>query len=65
VAVAEWVFAEAPSVASYFQRATMPMADMDGLLAQLNEPGATVEDVAARFVAQRGDIWRKWTGNAP
>lgn len=65
IAVAEWVFSEAPSVASYFQRATMPMAEMNALLAELNEPGATVEGVAQRFVAERGDLWRHWTGAAP
>src|SRR5690606_35503342 len=43
VALSEWVFAEAPLIASYFQRASVPLAEMDRLLAQLNEPGATVE----------------------
>lgn len=65
IAVAEWVFSEAPRVASYFQRATMPMAEMNVLLGQLNEPGATAEDVAGGFVAQRGDLWRTWIGSAP
>lgn len=65
IAVAEWVFSEAPSVASYFQRATMPMAEMNALLGQVNEPGATPEGVAERFVAERGDVWRSWVGAAP
>lgn len=64
-AVSEWVFTEAPTVAGYFQRATMPVAEMNRLLAQANEPGATIEGVADRFVAERGEIWRSWTGGAP
>ena len=53
---------EAPVVASYFGRASMPLAEMDRLLAQLNEPGATVEAIADRFVAEKRDIWGPWVG---
>ncbi len=62
IALSEWVFAEAPVVASYFGRASMPLAEMDRLLAQLNEPGATVEAIADRFVAEKRDIWGPWVG---
>lgn len=65
IAVAEWVFTEAPSIAGYFQRASMPLGELDTLLAQASEPGATVEAVAERFVAERRDIWGPWTGTAP
>ncbi|WP_162249190.1 glycine betaine ABC transporter substrate-binding protein [Devosia sp. Root685] len=65
IALAEWVFAEAPTVASYFQRATLPIAEMNVLLGQLNEPGATVEGVAERFVAARRDLWGAWVGAVP
>lgn len=65
VALADWVFAEAPTIAAYFQRVTMPMSEMNTLLAEVNEPGATVEAVAERFVAEHGDIWRAWVGEAP
>lgn len=64
-AVAEWVFTEAPNVAGYFQRATLPIAEMNRLLAQANEPGATIEGVAERFVAEHSDIWQAWTGGTP
>lgn len=64
-ALAEWVFTEAPSVAAYFQRATMPMAEMNVLLGQLNEPGATAEGVAERFVSTRRDLWGAWLGALP
>ena len=62
IALAEWVYLEATPVASYFQRARMPMAEMNALLQLLGEPGQTVETVAERFVADKGDIWRAWVG---
>lgn len=65
VALSDWLFAEAPRIASYFQRSSLPLAEMNRLLAQLNEPGATTEMVAERFVAERGDIWREWVAAAP
>lgn len=64
VALAEWVFTDIPAIAAYFQRSSLPLADMNGLLAQLNEPGATVEGVADRFVAEREDLWQRWVGAA-
>jgi glycine betaine/proline transport system substrate-binding protein len=62
IALADWVFTSAPEVAAYFQRAQMPMAEMNSLLAQLNETGATVEAVAGKFVAERQEVWQKWVG---
>ncbi|WP_332691884.1 glycine betaine ABC transporter substrate-binding protein [Devosia sp.] len=60
VALAEWVFTDIPAIAAYFQRSSLPLAEMNALLAQLNEPGATVEGVAERFVAERRDLWESW-----
>lgn len=62
VALAEWVFTDTPAIAGYFQRSSMPLAEMNALLAQLSENGATVEAVADRFVAEQGDIWHAWVG---
>ncbi|MCZ4347615.1 glycine betaine ABC transporter substrate-binding protein [Devosia neptuniae] len=62
VALSEWVFTDIPAIAGYFQRSSLPLAEMNALLAQLNAPGATVAGVAERFVAERDDIWRNWTG---
>jgi len=64
VALAQWVYLEAPEVAAYFQRAHMPFAEMNTLLQDLNEPGATIESVADGFVAARGEIWQPWVGKA-
>jgi len=65
IAVAEWVYLDAPQVASYFSRARMPFDEMNRMLSQLSEPGATIETVADRFVAERGEVWRTWVGTAP
>lgn len=65
IALAEWVFTDTPQIASYFQRARMPLAEMNALLARLNEPGQTVELVADQFVASRGEVWRQWVGAPP
>jgi len=65
IAVAERVFTDAPMVAGYFQRASLPLAEMDRLLAQLNEPEASVESVADRFVTERNDLWQSWVGAIP
>lgn len=62
IALANWVFTDAPEVASYFQRASMPMSEMNTLLAQLNAPGGTIAGVADKFVAEREDIWQQWVG---
>jgi glycine betaine/proline transport system substrate-binding protein len=43
----------------------MPLAEMNALLAQLNEPGATVEGVADRFIAERAALWQGWVGTPP
>lgn len=65
VALSDWLFSEAPAIAGYFQRSSLPLAQMDALLAQVNEPGASLESVADRFVAERADIWRSWVGDVP
>lgn len=62
IALSEWVYVDAPQVAVYFARAKMPFAEMNAMLQQLSETGATVESVAARFVAEKGAVWRPWAG---
>ena len=62
VALAEWVYLDAPQVAAYFGRARMPFAEMNKMLQQLGEAGETMESVADRFVTERGEVWRPWVG---
>lgn len=65
VALAERLFVDTPQVALYFQRASLPLEEMDRMLAQLNEQGATIEAVADRFVAEREEIWQGWLDAVP
>ncbi|QQR39346.1 glycine betaine ABC transporter substrate-binding protein [Devosia rhizoryzae] len=60
IALAERVFTNMPVIASYFQRTTMTLEDMNALLAQLSAEGATPEAVADRFVAERRALWGTW-----
>ena len=62
IAVSEWVYLDAPQIASYLQRARMPFAEMNAMLQALSQPGATVETVADAFVSTRGAVWQPWTG---
>ena len=62
-AVAEWVYLDAPQVAAYFSRAHMPFAEMNLMLKELGDPGATIETVADRFIAERGEgAWHTLAG---
>ncbi len=62
VALAQWVYLEAPDVAAYLQRAHMPLVEMNTLLQNLSEPGQTIESVADAFIAARSEIWLPWVG---
>ena len=60
IALAERVFTDTPEIARYFQRASLPLEEMNDLLAQLNASGGTIEAIADRFVAERTALWRGW-----
>lgn len=62
IGMADWVASEAPKVAAYLQKATMPFDEMNALLAWRSEKEADSETVARRFVADRPDIWKAWVG---
>lgn len=64
-ALAERVFTETPAIAGYFQRTSMPLAEMNEMLAQLSIAGATAQAVAERFVSERREIWEGWLGAMP
>lgn len=65
IAIAERLVTDTPLIAAYFQRASLPISEMDRLLAQLNEGETNVEAIADRFVAERNDIWQSWVGGVP
>ncbi len=62
IVISDDLFALAPAVAAYFQRATMPFEEMNRLLAEMSESGGTPEDAALSFVENRPEIWTAWLG---
>ena len=65
IAVAEWIFTDTPDVADYLARASMPLAEMNRLLAWQAEQEASPEAVAQHFLITGRDIWRPWMGETP
>lgn len=60
IAVAENIYLNIPRIAGYLQQASMPLDEMNTLLALQNENGLSSEQVAEQFVRTRQDIWRAW-----
>lgn len=60
IGAAAWLQEEAPLVAAYLRAATLPIEEMNGLLAELASEGSSPEAVAERFYETAGDIWRRW-----
>lgn len=63
IGVASHVFSDAPRVAAYLQRASMPLSEMNALLAWQNAQAATPEDAAKHFVETRQAVWQGWLGD--
>ena len=63
IAISDELFTLSPELVGYFQRASMPLAEMNALLAFLSEAGGAPEDAARRFVNTREGIWRTWLGD--
>lgn len=64
IAVAEWVFSDAPDVADYFARASMPLPEMNRLLAWQAEQEAGPEAAAQHFLVTGRDVWHAWVGRS-
>lgn len=62
VAVAERIFVNAPDVADYLARASMPLPEMNRLLAWQAEQEATPDAVAQHFLITGRDLWQSWVG---
>lgn len=60
IAISDDLFALSPALVSYFQRASMPLDEMNALLAGLSESGGAPEDAARQFVDNRSEIWSAW-----
>lgn len=60
LAVTDQVAAKLPKVAQYLRQARMPITQMNTILSWQAQNGGSYKDLAARFVAQREDVWRPW-----
>ncbi len=60
IAISDDLFALSPALVSYFQRASMPLDEMNGLLAHMSETGGAPEEAAQFFVETRPEIWQPW-----
>ncbi len=58
--VVERVFSEAPKVAIYFRNASMPIDEMNKLLAWQSENSKSAKETAIWFIEQNEEIWVKW-----
>lgn len=61
-AVSAELFANAPVLAAYFQRAQMPLAEMNALLAWQVAQNADPATTAAHFLQTGQAIWAPWVG---
>ncbi len=57
------LFTQSPQIAAYFQRASMPIKEMNRLLALQSEGTKDAKEVANWFVSERKEIWKKWIGS--
>lgn len=63
IALSQIVFEDFPKIAAYFQRASMPLVEMNALLAWQNGGEHSAQAVAAHFVETRPEIWQAWLKN--
>ena len=60
IVAADWVAEQAPLVSHYLRRANMPLEEMNQVLNWQAQGTLTFEELAARFVLEREEIWRPW-----
>ncbi len=63
IVLVDKLFTQSPQVASYFRRASMPIKEMNQLLALQSEGGKTAKEIANWFIVERKAVWQKWIGN--
>lgn len=64
IAFADWLASEAPEVAGYLQRASMPFSRMNELLSAQSDSASDPVAAANRFISEHPEIWRSWVGGA-
>lgn len=62
IALSDWVLADLPAVVAYFQKAKMPLSEINALLAWQGETAASPEEAALHFIATRREVWQAWVG---
>lgn len=62
IAVATQLQSRSPEIDRYFQRASMPVDIMNGLLAWQADHRASISDTARHFVETEGALWQTWLG---
>ena len=55
IAISDEMFSVSPTLVAYFQHASLPLDEMNALLAYISESGGTPEDAARHFVDTRGE----------
>lgn len=60
IAISDDLFTLAPALAAYFQRASMPLDEMNRLLAFMSETGISPDQTADHFIETRPEIWQPW-----
>lgn len=60
IVTSDWVSEDVPLVSRYLRRATMSIEEMNRVLNWQSEGEVEFEELAARFVAEREDVWHPW-----
>jgi glycine betaine/proline transport system substrate-binding protein len=60
IALADWVISDLPPVTAYFQKAKMPLDEMNALLEWQGTAGLGAEETAQHFVETRSALWQTW-----
>ncbi len=60
IVTSDWVSEDVPLVSRYLRRATMSIEEMNRVLNWQSEGEVDFEELAARFVAEREDVWHPW-----
>lgn len=65
IVASDWVSQDAPLVAQYLGKAILPLKEMNRMLNWQAEGAFSFEELAARFVSEREEIWRPWVAGVP
>ncbi len=58
--IPDWVYNDVPEISDYLIRASIPLNELNELMAWQAENDAGFEEAAEHFVATRSEIWQNW-----